>query len=104
MKKVILGIALILCGCANIDRTKVTQLEPYKSSDGQQYFRYLAYAGSTYPADTKEAEDQRMAWLDIWLSENKLCKSGFAITDRNVVIANAWPYDRTIIYYTGQCK
>ena len=94
----------VLFGCAGIDRTKVTQLQPYKSNDGQQYFNYLAYAGSTYPTNTKEAEDQRMAWLETWLSENNLCKSGFSITERNEVKANTWLYDRTNIYYTGKCK
>lgn len=98
------AIALITFSCASIDRTRVTRFEPYKSNGEQQQFKYFAQASFSYPEATKEGEDQRMEWLKVWLSENRLCPSGFSITERKVVEASTWQFDIQHIYYTGKCQ
>ena len=67
-------------------------------------FEFRATANWVYVADSATAEVTRIAWLEQYLSLNKICPIGYEVTDRTVVLLG-----RSLIgpnhdvYYTGSC-
>jgi hypothetical protein len=68
-------------------------------------FRYSARTGSLARTESsKEAEAERIAWLEQYLAENKYCPSGYIITERKPVVIGDLMGPLYRIYYTGLCK
>jgi hypothetical protein len=95
MRKLCLAGLMVLCGCA-LDRLTLTEFEP---NDGG--FRYVAPASAVYPADKDDVEAVRVEWLEQYLRDNKICPSGYEITDRKVIYKGFGGAGR--IYYYGRC-
>lgn len=100
-----LWIVFILTGCAQENKNSLTKFEPIGSSNGVQEFRFMAKSGIFKAPDDPESEKERLMWLQMWLSDNKMCSNGFSIISRNAVSLGPGYYDSVKnIYYTGRCK
>lgn len=99
----IVSLVLLVCGCAQLDKKGLTKFEPYKSSNGDQQFKYFAHSTLFNPADSKSGEDDRMLWLQMWLDDNSMCKNGYEILERKEVDVGLHKAIKDI-YYTGRCK
>lgn len=90
----------LLAGCASYDRHAMTSFEPSGDS-----FRFEANADPViYPLDSAAAEQDRMVWLETYLSQNNMCPDGYTITERKPVITGE-PLTGTDyrIFYQGHC-
>jgi hypothetical protein len=97
----LLGVVLILGGCATMDRPAMSSFEPLAGDK----FRYVAKTDSmVYREDSPEAEAERMRWLQTYLTDNKLCPAGYAISDRKPVLTSDVIGRTYTIFYTGRCK
>lgn len=102
MKKLlILAVTVLLAGCsviAAIDKSATT-FEPM-TIEGAPGFKYMGFSDNIYPLDSEAAEQQRMDWLNEWLSDNSYCQGGYKITSRTPV-KQTWATH--YIYYQGVC-
>ncbi len=103
MHKYLLFVVLFLTSCANQSKTTYTRFEPFTSQSGAQSFKYFSKSDRFNPAYDKASEDERMEWLNMWLSDNHLCKYGYVLSERKEVDLG---YGDAVkdIYYTGTCK
>ena len=100
MKKLaVFTVAVLLTGCASLDRTRVTQFHPIAGSDDTA-FSFVTGASRIDSEDNAKAEVKRMKWLDTWIAENNYCNSGYKITSRKPI--NNGNGGHTI-YYEGVC-
>lgn len=87
--------------CSSIDRQAMTTFD---AQPGGQ-FAFTSAAGGDYPPDSQSAEATRLSWLQQYLTDNRLCGSGYEITERREIITG-----RNIagtayrIHYRGRCK
>jgi hypothetical protein len=93
-------LLLLVSGCAAADRVTETEFTPV---DGG--FRYRAKASASYPEDSLGAEQQRLAWLQQYVGDAKLCPNGYAIIKRTAVLqSRAILADIYDIFYDGRCN
>lgn len=85
-----------LVGCATVDRTLLTQMEPQPGG-----FRYIAKTDIFHKVGDPDAEKQRIEWMEQYIRDNRLCPAGYDITDRNAIEVNS---NISTIYYTGRCR
>lgn len=91
---------LVFTACAAVDRPTMSEFEPM----GDSSFRFQAKADAIYPEASPAAESERMRWLQTYLDNNGLCRSGYELTDRKVVlVSEALLGDLKTIYYQGRC-
>ncbi len=92
--------ASVLSGCSAYDRAALTTFEPI----GSDHFRFKAFADNIYPLDSPGGEQERIGWLQEYLTDNKFCLSGYVIDERKVVVkvkgALGTVYD---LFYSGHC-
>jgi hypothetical protein len=97
--------ALLLTGCAAIDRPELSRFEPDGTQEGQRAFRFYARADSLiYRVDTPEGEAARMRWLDSYIDENKFCARGYQIDSREIVTISTGLANVHDLFYKGRCK
>jgi hypothetical protein len=79
---------VLLAGCAadvldksaDFDRHRYSRIvQPFDKPD-KIYFD-VRFTGE-YPADDPVAEQARLAWLEAWLEQRRLCPSGHEVADR----------------------
>nr|WP_315242021.1 hypothetical protein [uncultured Albidiferax sp.] len=86
-------IALLLPGCAAVDRTALTSLEPLHSDETAKYFKFKAVADvGAYKLDSPDAEKIRMEWLEKWLQDNGMAGRKYEVVSRTPVIKEKWPW------------
>jgi len=91
------GLALGACSTLQpIDPMAETRFTP--GSDGRT-FSYVGYAEGPYALRTKEAE--RIAILERWLGQSRLCPSGYKITAQQ---SEKRPTGAFNVYYSGTCN
>lgn len=96
--------ALSIAGCSSVDRIAMTSLEP-ATVDGVPGFKFRARSDAIRPENNAEAEAERMRWLQTYLDDNAMCKSGFVIAQRQAVMISDALFGRILdIFYTGTCK
>jgi hypothetical protein len=86
--------AAVVTGCASIDQS-VTEVRP---SDGDIWM-YTAFVDAAYP-DNAAGEARRMEILERWFEANELCRSGYVIDSREIVMRSATDGD---VLYEGHC-
>lgn len=94
--------AALLTSCATIDRPHLSSFEPIGASE----FRFKARADAmVYREDTTDGEEERMRWLQQYLTDNGICPTGYDIVSRRVVIVAERLMGRiNDIFYTGRCR
>jgi hypothetical protein len=84
----VIALLVMLAGCAadvldksaDFDRHRYSRIvQPFDKPD-KIYFDVL-FTGE-YPADDPVAEQARMAWLQAWLEQRRLCASGHEVAAR----------------------
>ena len=89
----LVAIALVVSGCASIDRTALTSLEPLRADETALYFKFKAVADmGAYQLDSPNAEKIRMGWLEKWLQDNGMAGKKYEVVSRNPVIKETWPW------------
>lgn len=95
-------VALNFVGsCSTQGRVRDTHFMPL----GNGMFRYSVMADAGTAADSHEAEAERMAWLKAWLSGSGMCREGYQIMSRSVVLIDqpvVGPEHE--IVYRGRCR
>lgn len=94
------AVALSLVGCSSLDKISHSEFYPYDQIGQKERYTFKATADFQYPADSKDAEQLRMQWLQQWVSENALCGNGYTIDSRRAILNNKI----TRIYYVITCK
>jgi uncharacterized protein YceK len=98
-KLIIFLCVVLMAGCATID-SQATKFEPLRQENNQQIYQYTATAHAIYPLDSKEAEQKRIQWLELWLIKNGLDDKNYQILARRVVPADGGILgDAFYIYY-----
>ncbi len=103
---------LLLSGCgagymsgSNIERMAFTAFEPLSSN--QFKFNALTYYDTTPPevrqSKKSEQETVRIAWLDKYLSQNKMCDKGYKIDRRTSSLNIDAHFTQHQIFYYGHC-
>lgn len=84
MRLVLSFVAMIIAGCASMDRGALSSIEPIKSEGGYRYFKFAAKAGSAYgyPLNNPEAEKIRIGWLEEWLTLNGYKRESIQVLSR----------------------
>jgi hypothetical protein len=82
--KLILLLALVLCGCAGYDG-QLTKFQPLRQQDQQQIWLFSTSANAVYPLDSEAAEKIRIGWLEDWLTKHGLDNKNYTILSRKVV-------------------
>jgi len=82
-----LSAVAVLVSCklveSGYDRHRMSRLYPDTETKGQFVFEATIAPGK--PADSKEAEDERLAWLEGWLDWGRHCRDGYRIVDRGPI-------------------
>ena len=106
MTKPLLLLALtLLTACATVDRPELSSFEPTGIDNGVRTFKYRARADSlVYRVDTPTGEAERIRWLELYLTENSFCPSGYVITSRETVVVSRGIGDMHDVFYLGRCK
>lgn len=94
---------IAISGCSSMNKRIESRFEPYKSANGQQEFKFFAHSNRFSPEYDKDSENERMEWLQTWLTDNKMCPNGYVITQRTVVDVGLGDAVKDIYYY-GKCK
>lgn len=86
-------------GCSSLDKQQ-TSFEPMANGS----FHYRAFADATYPPTSAEAEEIRMEWLKQYINDNEVCKKGYQITDRKLILKRLGIIENLYdVIYTGNC-
>lgn len=81
----VLVMAILVAGCAADALDKSADFDRHRYSRVVQAFDqpdkiyFDVSFGADYPADDPAAEKARMAWLDAWLEQRRLCPSGHEV-------------------------
>lgn len=79
--------ALLESGCASLDKSVMTRLEPIgESGNGEVTLRFAAVADAAYPADSAAAEATRLDWLRQALAENGYGGRPYTIVQRRAFV------------------
>lgn len=103
IKTLIILFIFAISGCATRHKLTYTKFEPFVAQTGEQKFKFFAHSTFFNPSFDKESENERMEWLQMWLTDNSLCKNGYTIVERKEVDLG-FGSEVKDIYYTGQCK
>jgi hypothetical protein len=79
LKLVALASVVLFCGCM------FETWAPFPSSFamiGPDQFEFIAGGNVNYPANTKSSEKGRLAWLNYYLEQNRVCPFGYEIVER----------------------
>ena len=87
---------LALAACSSVNKQALTNFTP----QGTSGFVYKSQYGQLFLANDKDAERQRLAWLDQYVKSNGLCPNGYRIVSRELDATNA--VAGTLIY-RGVC-
>lgn len=91
--------AITVSACSTIvevDRMQITDFKPGPNGT----FSFRAPAALQYPLDTPAGEQARLDMLQGWLTQNRLCPAGYAITSRQAIQRSAYVHD---VHYQGRC-
>lgn len=88
MRLFFLSIIIALAGCASLDRSDLTSLEPLREDTSYRYFKFKAFADLVYPLDSESGERTRMEWLETWLIDNGLGGKKYEVVSRVPVVKN----------------
>ena len=91
----------VIGGCATQHKLTYTKFEPFVSQTGEQKFKFFAHSTFFNPSFDKESENERMEWLQMWLTDNALCKNGYTIVERKEVDIDDVEINKII---QSQCK
>lgn len=92
--------ALVLAGCAKVDKPVLTDFTPTPSG-----FTYKATAGAGMAADSAKGEQWRIQMLEEYLRDNGVCPGGYTIVDRReILVTTGVLADIVDITYQGACK
>ena len=95
-----LALAVLLAGCASSDMTLLSEFQP--TVDGR--FAYTASADVMNPDGDPRAEEARIARLEQYLQDHRLCPSGYTLTSRTAILQRKGLLaDVKDVYYQGQC-
>jgi hypothetical protein len=95
-------VLFLLISCSNQNKLTYTRFEPYVEKNGAQSFKFFSKSNRLNPAYDLDSENERLEWLNMWLTDNKLCKDGFVISERKEVDIGYGPAVKDI-YYIGAC-
>lgn len=98
------GIVMALVGCASVSTAGWSNFEPYDGPNGQPMFKYYALSNSLSKENDPVAEQERIAYLEKYLSRNKYCPKGYKIISRKVAWYADGALDGSKIYYVGVCN
>lgn len=103
IKILIIFYIFLLSGCARIEKLERTRFEIIPSNNKLEQFKFMVRTGISNSYESNDGEMKRMEWLNMWLSDNSMCKNGYFILNKNAVYLGKYDdvYD---IYYVGQCK
>lgn len=89
--------ALARGGCAsNLDKLEKTTFEPGPNGAFQMIVR---------DQGIDFTEDDRLGWLNEYVTDNNLCPAGYQITDRKQIVQeHALLGDILEVIYEGKCK
>jgi len=80
------ALSVSLTSCAAMHESKDfvrhTNSTLVQARDGSNALYFQAKAGADYPEDDPESEALRISWLEGWLEQRKLCRSGYEIVER----------------------
>ena len=100
IRNIALLTTFFVTGCSTVD-FQATQFRLEQSSNTESVYEYKAFADAMYPLKSKDAEQQRIQWLEKWLAQNGLSDNNYEITDREVYLkSKGWFGDIYDIYYT----
>ena len=89
MKNGIASIAIVLAfaliNACSYDRIVFTRFEPPRIEKADIY-RFTAFSDSIYPLESKEAEQTRIAWLEVWLNNNGFDTDKYEIVSRQPIL------------------
>ena len=80
-----------------------TTFEPVTKNGITEQFKFMARTNVFNSANSDDGEIKRLEWLQLWLSDNKICPNGYVIVSRNAIELG---YSDAVknIYYVGKCK
>jgi hypothetical protein len=94
---VVCGLAL--AGCSTLQPIDPMAETRFSAGPDGRTFSYVGYAEGPYALRTKEAE--RIAILERWLSQGRLCPSGYKIVAQR---SEKRPTGAFNVYYSGTCN
>lgn len=74
-----------LAACSSVSKQALTNFSSLNSGS----FVYTSQYGQLFLKDDKQAEAQRLAWLDQYVKANGLCPNGYRIVSREADATNA---------------
>lgn len=103
MKRLLpLACLIAMAGCDAQDKLATTEFKPDVSSGT---FEFKATADAAYPAGDPAAEARRIGFLEQYLTDNGICPSGYAITNRQEVHVHSGLLGSIVdILYSGRCN
>lgn len=102
----VVGAAIFLAGCSNLDRVNTTSFAPLRSDALQEVYLFTANADVVRPLDSSEAEKTRMEWLQTWMKDNGLAGKSYTILSRKAVLRNTGVFGGAVydVYYEVSIK
>ncbi|PCJ39110.1 MAG: hypothetical protein COA81_11160 [Alphaproteobacteria bacterium] len=95
MRLLILIGVFMITGCASIDRPNMSDFNI--PEDNQ--FTYKVRDSLEYD------EENRLAWLGMFLEENNMCSNGYVVDNRREIKnGSSWISKKVYIVYKGHCK
>lgn len=105
----ILSLVAVLAGCAmeqqsraDFERHNQSILRDSYAEPGMLVFE--AKAGAAFPADSQSAEATRIQWLESWLTQRKLCPTGYEVLSREAIGAGEPNFHDMDLRYRLRCS
>lgn len=99
-----ISAALVLSGCAGMDRYDTRKISKLATTDGG--FTWSVSTSVSMPEDSDDAEAIRLQVMKDMVRENGICPNGFEIEKRQFLRRGSSPFGFEMgdIVYHGGCK